>query len=165
MIIADVNRDGVLDVVANANQEFVLLGTLGKTIPTFTSAATTPNPSLFGQTVTLTAAVTPKGPSPPTGTVTFHDGNNSLGTGPMSGGMASLGTSALAVGTHSITASYSGDASYVGSTSTPVSQVVDVSPSATSLASSVNPSLSGEKVAFTATVSSSSGGTPTGKVV
>ncbi|MGA2739934.1 MAG: Ig-like domain repeat protein [Bryobacteraceae bacterium] len=165
MIIADVNRDGVLDLVANANQDFIMLGTLGRIIPTVTSVATTPNPSLFGQTVTLTASVTPKGPSPPTGTVTFNDGGNSLGTGQMSGGMASLSTSALVLGTNSITASYSGDASYGASTSTPVSQVVHVSPSATSLASSVNPSLSGEPVVFTATVTSSSGGTPAGKVV
>ena len=165
MIVADVNGDGLLDVVANANQDFVLLGTLGKIIPTATSVAATPNPSLFGQTVTLTASVTPNGPSPPTGTVTFSDGNSSLGTGTMSGGMASLGSSALVAGTHSITASYSGDASFGGSASIPVSQVVNVSPSATSLASSANPSVSGETVAFTATVSSSSGGTPTGKVV
>ena len=165
MIIADVNGDGVLDVVANANQDFVMLGTLGRIIQTVTSVATTPNPSLFGQTVTLTASVTPKGPSPPTGTMTFNDGGNSLGTGQISGGTASLNTSALVLGTNSITASYSGDPSYGASTSAPVSQVVHVSPSATSLASSVNPSLSGEPVAFTATVTSSSGGTPTGKVV
>jgi hypothetical protein len=165
MIIADVNGDGVLDVVANANVDFVMLGTLGRIIPTFTSVSTTPNPSLFGQTVTLTASVTPKGPSPPTGAVAFYDGSASLGTGQMSGGVASLSTSALVVGANSITASYSGDASYGASTSPAVSQVVNVSPSATSLASSPNPSLSGEAVTFTATVSPSAGGTPTGKVV
>jgi len=164
MILADVNGDGVQDVVANANQLFVMLGTLGKTIPTTTSFSSSLNPSFFGQVVTLTASTTPLLPSPPTGSVTFNDGSSSLGSVPISSGMASLSTSALIAGTHSITATYSGDASFSGSTSAPVSQVVNVSPSTTGLISSVNPSVSGAPVTFTATVSSSFGGTPTGSV-
>jgi hypothetical protein len=54
---------------------------------------------------TVTAAGTPSG------TVTFADGATPLGTVPLdSSGKASLTTTGLAIGSHSITATYSGDA-------------------------------------------------------
>jgi hypothetical protein len=65
------------------------------------------------------------------------------------------------MGTHSITASYSGDSNFTGSTSNTVSQVVNKA--TTSLVSSINPSVQGKSVTFTAVVSSLAG-TPTGKV-
>ena len=78
------------------------------------------NPSTFGASVTLTATVT----SGATGTVTFHDGTTSLGSGTISSGVATLTTSSLAAGTHSITAQYGGDSNYNGTTSS-VTQVVN----------------------------------------
>ncbi len=83
--------------------------------------ASSPNPSTFGASVTLTATVT----SGATGTVTFDDGATSLGTGTISSGVATLTISSLAVGTHSITAQYGGDTNYNAAVSTPVSQVVN----------------------------------------
>jgi len=70
------------------------------------------------------------------------------------------------VGTHAITAVYSGDSNYVGSTSAAFSQVVEKAATKTSLASSVNPSVFGESVTLTATVSgvAPGTGTPTGTV-
>jgi hypothetical protein len=56
--------------------------------------------------------------------VQFLDGTTVMGTGTVSGGMASFSTTTLSVGTHSITAVYSGDATYNGGTSSPLSQVV-----------------------------------------
>ena len=75
-----------------------------------------------GQLITLTATVSG---TAPTGTVQFKDGSNNLG-GPVElfGGVASYSTNALAVGVHSITAVYSGDASNAGSTSAPASLTV-----------------------------------------
>jgi hypothetical protein len=68
-----------------------------------------------GQTVTLTATVTP---SAATGTVTFRDGTVQLGQPTtVSGGKAAFTTSALAAGSHSLTASYGGDGNYLGSSS------------------------------------------------
>ena len=115
------------------------------------------NPSTFGASVTLTATVT----SGATGTVTFHEGATTLGTGTISGGIARLTTSALAVGTHSITAQYGGDSNHSASVSTAVSQVVNKATSAVTLTSSLNPSTFGASVTFTATVTSGATGSVT----
>ena len=71
----------------------------------------------FGQAGTLTATVTQSMPNrpAPTGTVSFYDGTTLLGSAALSSGSADLATSALAVGSHSITAVYSGSADYAGS--------------------------------------------------
>jgi Bacterial Ig-like domain (group 3) len=82
-----------------------------------------PNPSAQGQAVTFTASVTSGGPTP-TGTVKFLDGTKSLGSATLSGGIANLTKSTLAVGTHSITVQYAGDAASDKSTSPIVNQVV-----------------------------------------
>src|SRR5262249_12807096 len=88
---------------------------------TTTSLASAPNPSTFGESVTLTASVTldPPGPESPSGTVEFFDGASSLGSAPVSAGSAQLSTSSLTVGVHSLTAHYSGDSSFDPSTSAP----------------------------------------------
>jgi len=85
---------------------------------TTTSVTSNFNPSVFGQAVTFTAAVVPvlPGAGAPTGSVTFFDGATSIGSGTVTGGVASLTTSALAVGTHNITATYGGDGNFLGST-------------------------------------------------
>jgi hypothetical protein len=90
--------------------------------------ASSGNPALLGQPITFTATVsdvTGGEPFVPTGTVTFSDGATVLGTPrPLStGGVATL-TQALAVGVHSITAAYSGDANFASKTSTPLRQTV-----------------------------------------
>ena len=121
---------------------------------TLTSSA---NPSTSGQSVTFTANVTAS-VGTPTGIVTFNDGSTVLGTGPLnSSGKATYTTSALSVGTHPITASYGGDANNDVSTSNVVNQVVNSKNSAkVNLSSSLNPSVYGQSVTFTATVSPSS---------
>jgi hypothetical protein len=122
-----------------------------------------PNPSSFGQAVTFTASVSGSSGTP-TGTVTFKDGATTLGTVTLDGaGQATLTTSALATGSHSVTAAYGGDTTYNASGSTPLTQTVNQAASATALISSVNPSALTQSVTFTATVSSP-GGTPSGTV-
>ncbi len=80
-----------------------------------------------GQSVTFTAtlaAVSP-GAGTPTGIVTFYDnGSTMLGTGTLSGGIATLTTTTLPVGSNSITATYGGDTDFTGSTSNALSQTV-----------------------------------------
>jgi hypothetical protein len=94
---------------------------------TSTSLSSSLNPSISGQSVTFTATVTSSATGTPTGSVTFKDGTTTLGTGALSSGIAKFTTSTLAVGTHSITAVYGGDATSLGSTSAVLSQVVNSS--------------------------------------
>jgi hypothetical protein len=132
---------------------------------TTTTLTSSPNPSVGGQSVTFTATVAASGSGVPTGTVTFTDGSTSLGAGTLSGGIATFSTSALTAGTHSITATYSGDANFAGSTSVLLSQTVNKANTATTLTSSMNPSAIGQSVTFTAAVTATAGtGTPTGTV-
>jgi hypothetical protein len=92
---------------------------------TTSSLTSSPNPSAHGQTVTFTVTVTPSGPFTPTGKVKFLDGTTGLGYATLSGAVATFSKSQLAVGTHSITAQYLGDATSDKSTSSAVNQVVD----------------------------------------
>jgi hypothetical protein len=137
---------------------------------TTTSVTSSQNPSTFGQSVTFTATVTPVAPGggTPTGTVTFLDGGSPIGTATLSGGQATFTTSALATGSHTITTSYGGDANFNGSTGSLTGNpqvVTGKTNTTTSVTSSVNPSVFGQTVTFTATVSpTSGGGTPTGTV-
>ena len=134
---------------------------------TTTAVASSVNPSVFGQGVTFTATVTPTGGTgTPSGSVTFRDGTTVLGTAPLSAGMATFTLSGLAVGPHSITAAYGGDASFNPSTSAALNQTVTQAATATAVSSSVNPSSVGQPVTFTATVSVTApgAGMPTGSV-
>ncbi|MBF0488033.1 MAG: Ig-like domain repeat protein [Nitrospirae bacterium] len=124
-----------------------------------TSVSSSLNPSTYGSSVTFTASVTGQSP---TGTVTFKDGAATLGTASLnSSGQATYSTSSLSVGTHSITAGYSGDTRNSASSSGALNQAVNTVTAATTLSSSVNPSIYGSSVTFTATVTGTS---PTGTV-
>ena len=95
--------------------------------PTSTLLASFINPSFFGQSVTFTAMVKAAsfGSGTPGGTVTFKDGSTVIsGNVPLVGSMASFNISTLAVGSHNITAVYSGDSNFAGSTSNLVIQKV-----------------------------------------
>jgi hypothetical protein len=135
---------------------------------TTTALASSLNPSVVGQAVTFTATVSSSAGAPPNGeTVTFYNGSAVLGTAALGGGIASLTTSSLPVGTFTITASYGGDANFAASTSSGLRQVVNSttkSATSTALVSSLNPSIYGQKVTWTATVTTSGSVTPTGKV-
>lgn len=114
-----------------------------------------PNPDVFGQSVTFAVTVAPSGTNAaiPTGTVTFADGSSTIGTNTLDNtGKAVLSISALSAGVHSISATYSGDNGFSVSTSAPVSETVNRSPSATTLSSTPNPSTFGQAVILTATV-------------
>jgi Bacterial Ig-like domain (group 3)/MBG domain (YGX type)/FG-GAP-like repeat len=91
---------------------------IGPTAPV--TIASSLNPAPFGRPVILTVTV----PSGATGTVTFADGTTVLGTATITGNTSSLTTAALAVGTHLITATYSGDTNFTASSSVVLSLVV-----------------------------------------
>jgi len=92
--------------------------------PTITALATSGSPSHVGQSVTFTANVTWTYGTVPNGElVTFLDGLTVLGTGTTASGVAMFTTSSLTAKTHTIKATYSGDATFKPSTGK-VTQVV-----------------------------------------
>src|SRR5262249_502937 len=133
-----------------------------------TLATSAPNPSLFGQAVTFTATVTPviAGLGTPTGTVSFLEGTTTLATTTLSAGQGSFTTSSLAVGSHDVTVASSGDNTFLGSTSSILTQTVNRASSAVGVATSLTPSVFGQAVTFTATVTAAApgAGMPTGSV-
>ena len=131
---------------ASLNQAVTQASTMLTLIPSV-------NPSGSGQPVTFMTAITPLYGGQATGTVTFKDGTTTLGSTAVSGNAASLTTSSLAFGIHSITAVYSGDSNFIGSASNTLSQVVRAATTIT-LLSSINPSVQDKSVTFTTTVSS-----------
>jgi hypothetical protein len=95
--------------------------------PTSLALSSGPASATEGAPVTLTATVSgPAGTPSPAGTVTFKDGSTVLGTAPVSGGVATLTTSALAAGDHSLSAAFTG-ANYDPSSAS-ATQHVDAKP-------------------------------------
>jgi hypothetical protein len=129
------------------------------------------DPATFGTAVTLSAAVADASAGStgtPTGTVIFKDGSTTLGTETLNGGVATVAINSLAGGSHSITAIYSGDANFAGSSSSPISQVINAASTSVALTSSANPAMFATAVTFSATAadaSAGSSGTPTGTVI
>lgn len=128
------------------------------------------NPANPGSDVQLTADVSPLDSNitaTPTGTVTFFDnGTDNLGTATLSDGSATLDIgSSLSGANNSITATYNGDANFATGVATAFTQTV-LSPTVTTVTSSENPSVSGDDVIFTATVTGNDGAgdVPTGDV-
>ena len=138
--------------------------TLTITASTTTTISSSVNPAAAGALFNLTALVASSG-GIPTGTVTFFDGNSQLGTANLDGtGTAVFPIGTLAVGNQTLTAVYNSDGAFQTSTSTSLTEVINTGlSSTTSLTSSANPSVDGNLVTFTATVTGS-GATPTGDV-
>jgi hypothetical protein len=96
-----------------------------------TSASAPAASDPFGHVVTMTANVTANAPGSgtPTGTVDFFDSTtgDDLGKVTISSGVATLSTSTLSPGSHSITVSYSGDSNFLASTTT--ASTITINPS------------------------------------
>jgi hypothetical protein len=134
------------------------------------------NPSVSGESVTFTATVfgtsyqqRGRRREQPTGTVAFRDGHTTIAgcsAVALTGGKATCTTTFPSVGGQAITAAYSGNRNFSGSFAR-LWQTVKQASTTTALASSANPSVSGESVTYTATiaVTAPGSGTPTGTVV
>jgi polygalacturonase/sugar lactone lactonase YvrE len=131
---------------------------VNKAVPAITLQSSG-NPALVQNSITLTAAVS-SSITAPTGSVAFMDGSTLLGTGTITGGVASLTTASLAVGSHSITAIYSGDANFLSLTSSQLTQLIeDFSLSVNSAATSTLTLLPGGTGTFTLTLGPSGAST------
>jgi hypothetical protein len=135
---------------------------------TTTVLGASPNPTSAGQAVTFTATVSPTPGGTPIGTMSFYNGATLLGTVAVnSGGVATLTTSSLPVGANAITATYSGNSTFAGSTSSTLTETVagsGLTSTTTQITASPNPAIAGQQVTFTATVSPAPTGTPAGTV-
>jgi Bacterial Ig-like domain (group 3)/FG-GAP-like repeat/FG-GAP repeat len=192
----DVNKDGFTDlVIANGGVVFsnplinakgtpatpdvntggitVLLNS--KMVSTTTVLTVTPPLTVtFGQRIDGTAQVTSSDGTMPTGTISFYDGTTNICTVAVATSASCPANSGagFGVGTHVLTAVYSGDTTHLGSTSGPVTVTVVsmVTPTkvqtVTMLTSSVDPATSGQSVTFTANVIAGTGSVaaPTGIV-
>jgi hypothetical protein len=97
----------------NANASTVItVNKQGSAIALAASATNLPT----AQAVTITATVTPASNGTPSGAVTFQDGGTVLQTVALSGSTASY-SGTLTPGAHTVTATYSGDANYLASSS------------------------------------------------
>ncbi|MCK8438938.1 hypothetical protein G3I77_39995, partial [Streptomyces sp. D2-8] len=138
--------------------------------PTSTTVSSSPEPSLVGEPVTFTATVTPDAAEAdaPTGMVVFDFGD---GTAPVAAPVdddTAVITHAYATtadSPYTVTAAYAGDADFTGSTDT-AAHTVDQAPTSVTVTSAPDPSVAGEPVTFTATVTAEApgAGTPTGTV-
>lgn len=144
-------------------------------VSTSTSLDVSPSPSVFGESVTLTATVTPSSPllGPATGTVTFWDGagcdsGTNLGSGALSGdpATASLSVSTFAVGSHTLWACYGGNSIFAPSSGS-ASHTVDQANTETTVSTTPSSSAVGEPVtvSFTVAAKSPGAGIPTGTVL
>src|SRR6266550_8301937 len=113
-------------------------------------------------TIRANVAASPGNPGTPTGTVSFLDGSNQLGTAPLLGGSATLDATFTGVGIHAITAQYSGDGVFLPSSERIPLQVTGLATMLTLIApTNAAPN---SPVTLTATITSA-GGIPTGQIV
>lgn len=147
------------------------VGGVAVTVNQITSTATmtaTPSSASLGQAIALAAQVGPTPPtgvSAPTGTVQFLDGTQPLAVLALTGSVATMTASNLAAGTHQISASYSGDVSWVASKSAAVTVTVAQASTAVQLTSTQATPFLGQTVILTAALQTASGAPqPTGAV-
>ncbi|HZY10364.1 MAG TPA: Ig-like domain repeat protein [Bacteroidota bacterium] len=122
---------------------------------TLTNISSNINPSSYGQEVTINVSVSANSPGAgiPTGIVTIKNDSLVVGSVILNGsGQGNFSTALLFVGTHKITAEYGGDANFVGSISSSLTEVVGKAISSTTISSDVNPSSFGENINFTVSV-------------
>jgi hypothetical protein len=140
---------------------YVIVDAYGVTL----NVTSAPNPSLTGQSVTFQIKLSSANGVPP-GNISLTDNStgNTLATlTPDVNGNASFSISTLAVGTHLIVASYSGNSSYSSATANVVQVVEGGSPTSTTLTCLPNPIDIFGTAQFAATVTSGNG-TPTGSI-
>ena len=152
-----------LSDAVNSPGTITLTGEVDELEPTKTGLQTSANPAALGSTVTYTASVSGDA-AQPLGNVRFYDGTNLLGSvATNASGTATFASSTLSLGSHAITANFTGDAQDSPSTSAVLTQIIQNA--AVVMLSANAPSVKvGQSVLLTANVAVS-GGQPTGVVV
>ena len=112
-----------------------------------------PGSSMYGQPLSFTIVVS-SGRGVPGGSVSLLSGDRIVGSAVLVDGRAIVDVPALDGGGHALSARYSGNGGFLPSTSSPIVHTVAAATTTTSLATSLNPSRTGQPVTFTAVVSS-----------
>jgi hypothetical protein len=163
--VGDFNGDGRLDLaMANSSDTFYILRQTVAAPNVSITLSSGQDPIYVNQSVTYTAVVSAS-PYGPSGTVTFKQGATVLGTAPLVDGQAAFTATFTKAGSFPIVASYSGNQNYRAKNSIAVEQIVNKYATSIALGVSPYPTVHHQPVTFTATVSSSGGPLPTGKVV
>jgi len=157
----------VANGIVNATGEDVALLLTPTAITTSTTLSLSAGAATYGSSVTLEALVSASRGGVPTGRVGFYAGSDLLGSVNIgSDGHAMLATAALRVGEQSLTATYSGSALDLASTSGALPLNVSQAPTTTALVVSPVHGASGTLITLTATVAATAGtAIPIGKVV
>jgi Bacterial Ig-like domain (group 3)/FG-GAP-like repeat len=170
--VGDVNGDGRPDAVipsniGSAGALGVFLNDTGPHSPSATTLVSNTNPVGLNQTVTYTATVMVQSSTAPMRTVSFQEGGATVATVQVVNGQAAYSTSYAKRSAQAITATYSGDTANAASTSAPLTEYVEPLPvsSKAALSTSGSPSLRGQLVTFTATVTARYGTIPDGQTV
>ena len=133
--------------------------TVAVLVPSTLSLAADTNPANGGATVTFTATLSP---ATGTGRIAFTDNGTSLGSVSVVNGTGTLAVSTLAVGTHSIAASYNGDFVVAPSTSNVLAETINLTATTLTLATSGSPSTWNQAVTLNAAITPA---TATGTVI
>ena len=159
--------DGQILTVNNVNFRYNQTTTIAKLTAvqaTATTLASSLNPSSIGQSVTFTATVAAgASPSPPATSPSMR-ATPRWARRTWTGRAGHRRDLRAPLGNSSITATYNATTNYFASTSTALTQTVNPWTTATTLASSLNPSVVGQSVTFTATVAAGSSAVTTGNV-
>jgi uncharacterized protein (TIGR03118 family) len=125
--------------------------------PSTTLTLAAPANAAPGESVTLRANIS-SATGTPSGQIAFEDGNTAIGTAPLNAaGIATLTINTLAVGTHSLFASYAGDGSFGGSVSAPVTTMIAVRDFSLGAAPTTATVTAGQSTSFNITVTPAGG--------
>lgn len=136
-------------------------------IGTTTSIASSANPSVVGQPVTITVSVRPtSGTTTPTGTVTLWEGSANLGTFTLASGRAAVSVTFWSAASRSLGATYSGDSGHASGYSPWMAQTVNKASTGVIMRTDPGASYLGSPVRLQAWVTAGTpgAGTPTGNV-
>jgi hypothetical protein len=167
-VVTDVNGDGLPDILVANGGTGTGIGPTTVTVLLNQGAARTissqlsvsPEPSTYGQPFTINIAITPQGTNPPapTGSVAISIDDVPVATIPVTGLHLSHSDSnspSLAVGVHTLAATYSGDQNYAAASFTDQHEIVPILYSTTTtFTAAPATALAGQTVRFTATVTS-----------
>ncbi len=136
--------------------------------PTTTTVTSSRNPSVRGESLTLTGTVRKSGTAiPATGLVTFAvDGATVMPGAPLLAGVATITVASLALGSHTVSVNYGGSGATYLSSSGSLTQTIDKASAAVTVAATANPAVYGQELVFTATLKAvrPASGVPVGTV-